>query len=553
MFRNLQILIVLSLITSSVFSQATIKDGYQKYFYENGKISSEGMMRDGKPDGFWKNYYLNGNLKIAGNRKNFQLDSTWNFYDEKGRVQRQVNYKEGKKNGITTLYDTLGKVTSSETFKNDIKEGPAKKFYPSGKLKTLINYANGKQDGTAYEYAEDSTIISIVNYKAGFTTASEKINRRDENGKKQGLWKELYPNGDVKSETYYLNDSVDGFAKTYDKKGNLTSIKKYDNGKYLEHAPETRQVEWYQEKNNDGTLRYEGVYDEGVAIGTHYKYKPGRICDSVEYYNDSLKYFHKKWICSNYAIPDSAIEYFNGIVVARGAVDSARNRIGKWVEFHNTGEFRGKGIYIAGNRTGDWEFFYPSGKLEQKGRYDKKGRTQGVWKWYYESGNIMREETYVNGRRDGPMTDYNENGTVITKGNWIDNKKEGPWTYENSQYYDYGNYVNDEPDSVWKGYYKPEKTKLFVGKFVQGTPEGYHTFYYRNGKKMVEGAYQGGLKEGDWRFYDEMGFNYLTILYKDDIEIKWNGDKIFPTYEQSVRTYNIKIGEDKTQTIKSKP
>jgi hypothetical protein len=70
---------------------------------------------------------------------------------------------------------------------------------------------------------------------------------------------------------------------------------------------------------------------------------------------------------------------------------------------------------------------------------------------------------------------------------------------------------------------------------------------------MLEGMYVGGLKEGDWKFYDELGFNYLIINYKDDIEIKWQGEKIFPTYEQSLRTYNIKIGEDKTQTIKSKP
>lgn len=510
-------------------------------------------MRDGKPDGFWKNYYLNGNLKIAGNRKNFQLDSTWSFYDEKGRIQRAVNYKEGKKNGITNLYDTLGRVTSSETFKNDIKEGVAKKFYQSGKIKTIINYVNGKQDGTAYEFAEDSTVISIVNYKAGFTIESEKINRRDEFGKKQGLWKELFPDGTVKKEAIYLNDSLDGFVKDFDKKGNLTSIKKYNGGKYLPDAVETRQVEWYKEKNADGSLKYEGVYDDGVAIGTHYTYKPARVCDSVEYYNDSTKLFFKKWMCSNVSIPDSAIEYFNGTVVARGAVDSARNRVGKWVEFHNTGEFRGKGVYVAGSRTGEWEFFYPSGKLEQKGRYDKKGRTQGVWKWYYESGNIMREENYVNGKRNGLMTDFTEKGDVIIKGNWIDNKKEGMWNYENSEYYDMGNYMNDEPDSVWKGYYKPEKTKMFVGKFNQGTPEGYHVFYHRTGKKMVEGNYVGGLKEGDWKFYDELGFNYLTIFYKDDIEIKWQGDKIFPTYEQSVRTYNIKIGEDKTQTIRSKP
>ncbi len=553
MSRKYYISLVFSLITVFLFSQKTVKDGYQKFYYENGKISSEGTMKEGKPDGFWKNYYLNGNLKIAGNRKNFQLDSIWNFYDEKGRVTRSVNYKEGKKNGLTNLFDTLRRMTSSEMYVNDVKEGPSKKFYPSGKIKTIINYVNGKQDGTAYEYAEDSTIISIVNYKVGFTTSNEKINRKDEQGRKQGLWKELYDNGDPKKEVVYLNDSIDGFAKEYDKKGNLTSIKKFDNGKFLPHAPETRQVEWYKEKYADGSLKYEGVYDEGVAIGTHYHYKPGRICDSVEYYNDSTKLFFKKWMCSNYSIPDSAIEYFNGTVVAKGQVDSARNRIGKWVEYHVTGEFKGKGVYVAGSRIGDWEFFYSSGKLEQKGRYDKRGRAQGVWKWFYESGNLMREENYVNGKREGLMTDYTEAGKIITKGNWIDNRKEGMWNYENTEYYEFGNFVNDEPDSLWKGFYKPEKTKLFVGKFTQGTPEGYHTFYYRNGKKMVEGAYQGGLKEGDWKFYDELGLNYLTVFYKDDIEIKWQGDKIFPTYEQSVRTYNIKIGDDKTQTIRSKP
>jgi hypothetical protein len=74
--------------------------------------------------------------------------------------------------------------------------------------------------------------------------------------------------------------------------------------------------------------------------------------------------------------------------------------------------------------------------------------------------------------------------------------------------------------------------------------------YYPNGKKMETGAYVGGMKEGDWKYYDEMGVNYLTIFYKNDIEIKWQGVKIRPTYEESLRTYNIKIDENRTQTIR---
>jgi antitoxin component YwqK of YwqJK toxin-antitoxin module len=67
---------------------------------------------------------------------------------------------------------------------------------------------------------------------------------------------------------------------------------------------------------------------------------------------------------------------------------------------------------------------------------------------------------------------------------------------------------------------------------------------------MYTGKYTGGMKDGDWRYFDENGTNFLTITFKNDIEIKWQGDKIRPTYEESLRTYSIKINENKTQTIR---
>jgi hypothetical protein len=50
-------------------------------------------------------------------------------------------------------------------------------------------------------------------------------------------------------------------------------------------------------------------------------------------------------------------------------------------------------------------------------------------------------------------------------------------------------------------------------------------------------------------------YGFTKTLFQDnqDIlqnEIKWQGDKIRPTYEESLRTYNIKIDENKTQTIR---
>lgn len=536
---------------SLVFSQTTNPNGYNKFYYENGKISSEGWMKDGKPNGYWKNYHKNGKVKIEGNRKNFQLDSVWKFYDEKGRVTKSINYADGKKNGLTCVFDTLGTMISSENYASDVKQGYSRIFYKSGKTKSIVFFEKGRQEGNAYEFSQDSLITGISNYKGGILQGYEKINQKDENNKKQGIWKEFYENKEVKREQKFNDDSLDGYVKEYDKKGNLLSTKKYSFGKQILKAPEIANVEVYREVFEDGTLKYEGVYSDSVAIGTHYKYIQKRRCDSSLFRRDDTSdVFIKRIFCRNVPVPDSAIEYFDGTVVAQGAVDSLRNRIGVWTEYHNTGEFRGKGVYKEGNRIGEWEFFYASGKLEQKGKYDKKGRAQGGWKWYYESGKLWREENYLNGRREGELKDYDEEGNIILQGSYVEGRKEGPWLYQTPDYKEFGNYSNDEPDSLWKSYYMPSKIKCFEGRFLAGEAVGIHEGFHPNGARKYIGNYVSGMKDGDWKYFDTNDINFLVINYKNDIEIKWQGEKIRPTYEESLRTYNIRIDENRTQTIR---
>ena len=537
----------------SLFSQAQITkpNGYNRYYYENGKISSEGYMRDGKADGYWKTYYKNGKVKIEGNRRQFLLDSIWRFYDEKGRITKSIRYNEGKKDGLTINFDTLGYFTSTEFYKKDVKDGPQKTFYSKSKTKTVTIFVNGKAEGQALEFSADSLIICISTYKGGILQGYEKINQKDELNRKQGIWKEFYENMELKKMRQFNDDSLDGYVKDFDSKGNLLSTKKYNNGKRITNAPEIADVEIYREVYEDGTLKYEGVYSEGEPIGTHYHYIQKLRCDSSLFRRDDTSdVFIRRSFCRNVPVPDSAVEYFNGIIIAKGAVDSVRNRVGVWSEYHYTGEFKGKGLYKEGNRIGYWEFFYAGGKLEQKGTYDKKGRAQGSWKWYYESGSVIREENYVNGKREGEMKDYDEEGKIILQGSYVDNMKEGKWTYQTADYLEYGSYTNDEPDSLWKSFYMPSKRKYFEGKFQAGVPVGLHQGFHPSGARKYVGTYISGMKDGDWRYFDENDFNYLTITFKNDIEIKWQGEKIRPTYEEGLRTYNIKIDENRTQTIR---
>ncbi len=551
-YPKLRFLVICILIThnSSLISQVTNPNGYNIFYYDNGAKSSEGTMRDGKADGYWKNYYKNGIVKIEGNRKNFQLDSVWKFYTEKGKITKSVNYLEGKKSGYTFNYDTNQRVSSKEHFINDIKQGNSFVYYPSGKTKLMTPYVKGKPDGIAYEYSEDSVIISIMKYQGGILASVERLNRKDENGLKQGTWKEFFEDGKLKEEKKFKDDVIDGYVKTYDKKGNLANTEKFNNGKQVKNAPELAKLDVYKDFYEDGTMKYEGGYINGMPVGTHYHYRQKYICDSLPVARDDTSdVMIKKYVCRNRAVPDSAIIYEEGIKLSYGAVDSLRNKIGIWTEYHNSGEFRAKGLYSNDKRIGEWVFYYPNKQIEQKGKYDKKGRAQGEWKWYYENGALMREELYLDNLRDGIMTEYTEDGKIITKGEFIEDMQEGLWIYETPEYKEIGRYVNDKPDSLWKSYYMPKEKLRFEGKFLNGDGDGVHTWYYENGRKMMQGKYTGGVKQDDWKFYDEAGFNYLTIYYENDIEVKFQGIKVEPTYEESLRDYSSIYNKKPDKTI----
>ena len=77
---------------------------FEQFYYPNGQVSSEGIMRNGKPDGYWKTYYVTGVVKSEGKRTNFLLDSTWNFYNQAGELTEQINYKIGEKSGYTIRF-----------------------------------------------------------------------------------------------------------------------------------------------------------------------------------------------------------------------------------------------------------------------------------------------------------------------------------------------------------------------------------------------------------------------------------------------------------------
>jgi antitoxin component YwqK of YwqJK toxin-antitoxin module len=482
-----------------------LKDGYQIFKYPNGTVSSEGMIKNGKPEGYWKSYYVTGVKKSEGKRTSFLLDSIWLFYDQAGDTTEKISFLFGKKNGYYLKYKkdpSAGLyIWSKELFAGDKKEGTAYIYFPDGKIQQAISYNAGKKEGLSKEFDRNGNVINLLEYNNDFLVTREKINRTDSKGLKQGEWKVFYPGGGIKTEETFKDDLLHGYYKEYDTRGNLILTMLYDNGSIVKSRVEDESdIEIVNRYDADNKLIYNGPYRNKIPVGVHREFgKDGKVTNAF-IYND------------------------NGLLLSEGIVDEAGNRNGKWKDLYPGGKLLAEGTYTDNRRTGLWKFYSTSDKVEQTGYYNN-GRPDGLWKWYYNNGAVLREEEYFQGQRDGAYTEYSEIGDIICQGQYSDGEKNGQWKFKSGDFTEEGKYIIGLKDGQWKAYYSSGVLK-FKGNFVQGNPDGQQLHYYESGKVKEEQYYRMGIRQKTWKKYDKEGVAVLTITYKDDTEISINGVKI---------------------------
>jgi antitoxin component YwqK of YwqJK toxin-antitoxin module len=491
------------LMIAAQFVDST-KENYKAYYYEEGNISSEGTLRNGKPDNYWITYFPNGLRKSEGNRKNFLLDSTWLFYKENGNIQYKINYLENKKHGVYQHFDENCLLVKEEFFKQDVINGVSKTFYPDSAqilVKKSVPYEDGRREGVGYEYAKDGRITAIVTYDKNFIISNEQINGTDKNGLKQGVWKEYFSNERLKTEKRYKDDKLNGYVKQYNSQGKLESATLYINGE--EQSGENNIADF------DVNTIY---YPDGTPKSTSVYNKAGKR-DGVSTYYD------KDGSISNTEI------YKNGYLLRKGIIDANGFYQGNWEEYYLNGKLKSKGAYKDGKKYGKWEYYFTTGKVEQKGSYDANGRFTGEWNWYYENGNLLRKEEFRKGIEDGELAEYTLEGKLITKGEYFDGEKEGEWFYELNDHQEKGKYRYGERNGYWEHRF-PEGKVSFEGSYVDGAPQGKHKYYSEDGYLIKEENYSFGQKDGKWKWYDAFGNETTTITYDEDQEVRIDGQKI---------------------------
>jgi uncharacterized protein len=499
--------IVFILLAAGLAAQGTenLQNGFHQFKYPNGVVSSEGMIRDGKPEEFWKSYYVTGIKKSEGKRTSFILDSIWLFYDQAGDTIEKISYLLGKKNGYYLKYrkdPSAGLyLWSRELFAGDKKEGTGYFYFPDGKIQQTVSYNSGKKEGLSKEFDKNGNVILLMEYNNDFLLSREKINRTDSKGLKQGLWIDFFPDGRKKCEKTFKDDLLYGYYKEYDSRGNLTLTMLYENGAIVkskvEDAPDVEIVNKYDENNK---LIYSGPYRNKIPVGVHREFgKDGKVTNSF-IYND------------------------NGLLMSEGIVDEGGNFNGRWKDYYPDKQIKAEGTYTDNRRTGIWKFYNSAGKMEQTGSFNN-GRPDGLWKWYYENGAILREEEYFQGQRDGTFAEYSPEGDIIGQGQYSDGEKNGDWKFKTGSITEEGKFIIGLKDGPWKSYYPDGKLRS-KGTFVQGNPDGEQMFYYEDGKPKEEQFFRMGIRQKTWKKFNEDGAVTMTITYKDDVEIIINGVKI---------------------------
>lgn len=108
------------LAVKGVWHKGTLWNGICSLYYKNGKLSSEGELKDGKKFGSWKFYYEDGTLESEGEYENDLKTGYHTSYYSNGVTEYAGFYVDDLKHGVGLARYESGAVLYNGFWKNDI-------------------------------------------------------------------------------------------------------------------------------------------------------------------------------------------------------------------------------------------------------------------------------------------------------------------------------------------------------------------------------------------------------------------------------------------------
>lgn len=355
-------------------------------YYSNGKLKRQTPYEEGRPHGFEKSFDTTGNVVEICNyyrgvlTRRERINRTddfgykqgnWKFFWDNGNLQLEGTYVNNKKHGFFKSYDEEGNFLTVEKYENDKLIEDAKEtkkldrkiaYHSNGQPSIIATYYKGKADGLRREFDTLGNVIKGYIFEDGYLR-SEGIT--DMEGRRQGVWKEYYETGELKSEGKYVNSKKVDEWKYYFPDKTIEVL-----GSYNKKGQQIGEWKWYYA--NHQLMRIEN-YEDGILEG-----------DFIEYDED-------------------------GETVVQGKYEDG-NEEGYWT--YRNGKSLEEGNYVSGSREGTWKIWYEENVLNVVMEY-QEDLLQGNYTIYYENNVIKRSGKYVKGEKNGIWRDYSVEGELI--------------------------------------------------------------------------------------------------------------------------------------------
>jgi antitoxin component YwqK of YwqJK toxin-antitoxin module len=225
-------------------------------------------------------------------------------------------------------------------------------------------------------------LILMAVMARGQEYASTHINKVDDQGRRQGLWKVYDAGGELKFQGVFVNDHPMGKFLYYYPNGNRKAEVTYldsgkvdyttmfhPNGKLMargKHSGQKKDSTWQYFSEEDGSLVSEEIYAGGGGQGVWRTfYSSGQVAEEITYRNGI-----KDGPCTRYftdGTVKSTCTYVNGMLE------------GLFVIHHLNGSVEVSGTYRNSKKEDVWVYLTDEGELEKKE--------------YYRGGNLVRTES----------------------------------------------------------------------------------------------------------------------------------------------------------------
>jgi antitoxin component YwqK of YwqJK toxin-antitoxin module len=171
-------------------------------------------------------------------------------------------------------------------------------------------------------------------------------------GKKDGLWKGLYENGQLMYEGNYKDDEKNGLEKWWSEDGQLRKETNYEDG-----LPDGLWKAWYE----NGQLEFESNFKDGKRDGlAKWWYENGQLRWEYNYEDGKEDGFEKRW--------------------------------------YENGQLEYELYYKDDEKNGLQRGWHENGQLMYEGNY-KDDEKNGLWKGWDEDGQLKSQENYRDGYR----------------------------------------------------------------------------------------------------------------------------------------------------------